>query len=79
MGISTREAAKRLGIPYSTLAKAVWDERVPAPARGPGGAFYWELVDLERASWALLGRAYKAAIEDAAGNITSAVKAALGR
>ena len=53
---STRQAAKRLGISTSRLARAVWDERFQAPTKGPGGAFIWTEADLRRASWALLGR-----------------------
>jgi hypothetical protein len=52
---STRQAAKRLGISNSRLARAIWDERFLAPTKGPGGAFIWTEADLQRASWALLG------------------------
>lgn len=55
---STREAAKRIGIRPDTLQKAVWLGRVQAPTKGPGGAFLWALEDMQRASWALLRRAY---------------------
>ena len=53
---STRQAAKRLGISNSRLARAIWDERFQAPTKGPGGAFIWTEADLRRASWALLRR-----------------------
>ena len=52
---NTRQAAKRLGISVSRLARAIWDERFQAPTKGPGGAFIWTDDDLRRASWALLG------------------------
>ena len=52
----TRMVAKFLGISPSRLARAVWDERFEAPAKGPGGAFLWTEQDIRRASWALLRR-----------------------
>ena len=54
--ISTVQAASVLGIRPGTLAKAVWDGRVSAPAKGPGGAYHWTIHDIERASLRLLGR-----------------------
>jgi hypothetical protein len=56
MMIGTKQAAAILGLPPGTLAKAVWDGRVAAPAKAPGGAYVWTLDDLRRASWALLHR-----------------------
>jgi len=53
---STRMVAKILGISPSRLARAVWDERIEAPAKGPGGAFLWDEASIRRASWALLRR-----------------------
>ena len=53
--MSTREVARALGLNPSRLARAVWAGRIEAPARGPGGAFYWTEADIRRASWALLG------------------------
>jgi hypothetical protein len=47
---STRDVARLLGIGTSRLSKAVWDGRVPAPEKGPGGAYFWSDADLERAS-----------------------------
>jgi len=61
MGRSTRQAAAALGLPVSTLAKAVWDGRVPAPAKTPSGAYSWQTVDLERASWVMFRRPFEAA------------------
>jgi len=55
---STRQVACMLGVNTSRLQRAVWAGRVQAPAKGPGGAFLWTLSDLQRASWALLHRAY---------------------
>jgi len=56
MGVSTKEAARVLGVPLTTLAKAVWLGRVHSPAKGPGGAYHWTRDDLVRAGWALLKR-----------------------
>ena len=56
MGASTKEAARILGVPLTTLAKAVWLERVHSPAKGPGGAYHWTRDDLIGAGWALLKR-----------------------
>ena len=52
----TRQVAEVLGVSPSRLSRAVWDQRFPAPAKGPGGAYLWMEADIRRASWALLGR-----------------------
>ena len=54
--IGTKQAAAILGVRPGTLTRAVWEGRVPQPAKGPGGAFVWSEDDLGRAAWALLGR-----------------------
>ena len=48
---STRDVARLLGIGTSRLSRAVWDGRLPAPEKGPGGAYFWNDADVERASW----------------------------
>ena len=53
---STRDVARLLGISVSRLARAVWEGRVNAPMKGPGGAYLWTRPDIERASWALRHR-----------------------
>ena len=53
---STREVAHLLGIPPGRLAKALWDGRVEAPAKGPGGAYLWTDRDIEHASWIIRHR-----------------------
>lgn len=53
---NTREVARVLGVSTSKLSRAVWDGRVDAPMRGPGGAFLWDLESIQRASWQLLGK-----------------------
>lgn len=53
--LSTVEAAFVLNLRPGTLARAVWDGRVGAPAKGPGGAYHWSRDDLVRASWRLYG------------------------
>ena len=57
--IGTKQAAAMLGVRPGTLTRAVWDERMPQPAKGPGGAFLWSEDDVRRASWVLLGRDLK--------------------
>lgn len=52
--LSSRQAAHRLGVKVGTLARAVWDGRIPEPTRSPSGAFLWEEEDLRRAAWCLL-------------------------
>jgi hypothetical protein len=54
--IGTKQAAAILGLRPGALTKAVWDDRIPPPVKGPGGAFVWTDADLRRAAWALLGR-----------------------
>ncbi|MCG3180936.1 MAG: hypothetical protein BIFFINMI_03301 [Phycisphaerae bacterium] len=54
--IGTRQAAAILGVRPSTLSKAVWDNRLAPPTRGPGGAYIWTEADLRRAAWVLLKR-----------------------
>jgi hypothetical protein len=53
---STRDVARLLGIGVSRLARAVWEGRVAAPLKGPGGAYLWTRRDIERASWVLRHR-----------------------
>ncbi len=48
---STREVARLLGIGTSRLSRAVWDQRLPAPEKGPGGAYLWSDKDVSTASW----------------------------
>ena len=54
--LSTREAARRLGVNPTTLSKAVWAGRVDEPARGPGNARLWTVEDLQKAAWVLRGK-----------------------
>ena len=54
--IGTKQAAAMLGVRPGTLTRAVWDGRIPQPAKGPGGAFMWTEDDLKKACWVLLGR-----------------------
>jgi len=55
----TRDAAKILGVSVAKLQRAIWNERLDPPEKGPGGAFLWTLGDLERASWQLLNHSLK--------------------
>lgn len=61
---STKEVAERLGVRVARLSRAIYEDRVDAPARGPGGRFLWTEADVERASWQLLGRAPEAVRHD---------------
>ena len=54
---STKEAAHVLGISPGYLSRALWEEKVTPPERGPGGVYLWTTADINRASWQLLGRA----------------------
>lgn len=53
---STLQVSRLLGLNPSRLARAVWIGRIAAPARGPGGAFYWTPKNIQQASWVLRGR-----------------------
>ena len=53
---STRDVARMLGLNPSRLARAIWDGRLAAPAKAPGGAYLWTPQDIERASWLLRRR-----------------------
>jgi len=44
----------------AALSRAIWDGRLDPPAKGPSGNFLWRLSDIERASWALLHKAFEA-------------------
>lgn len=63
--VNTREAAKLLGLPVSKVQRALWNEKFQLPLRGPSGCFLWTQDDLNRASWALLHRSFKAVLFEA--------------
>lgn len=48
--LGTRQVASLLGIRPSALNQAVWDNRVPAPSKGPGDAYWWTEEDVRRAA-----------------------------
>ena len=50
---STREAATAIGMTPNALNRAIWEGRITAPEKGPGGAYLWTERDIERASWVL--------------------------
>jgi hypothetical protein len=56
---STRQVAGLLNLKPDTLQKAIWQNRVKPPMKGPSGQYLWMLSDIERASWALLHKAYE--------------------
>lgn len=55
----TKNVAEKLGLKPQTLNMAIWQGRVTPPAKGPAGNFLWTDEDINRASWALLHRAYE--------------------
>lgn len=59
---STRQVEKLLGV--NNIAILIHRGKVEAPEKGPGGAFFWTVEDLERASWALLHRPYEPVEEE---------------
>jgi len=54
--IGTKQAAAMLGVRPGTLTRAIWEGRIPPPTKGPGGAYVWSRLDIERASWVLRRR-----------------------
>ena len=50
MQIGTRELARLLGIRPENLTRAVWNLRIPAPVKGPGGCYLWNVEDIRRAA-----------------------------
>ena len=63
---STREVATILKVNPSRLSRAVWDGRVDPPQKSPSGNFLWTYEDINRASWALLHKAFEPADAEAA-------------
>ena len=53
--IGTKEAAAILGVQPGRLVKAIWENRITQPTKGPGGNFIWSKANLRQASWVLLG------------------------
>ena len=56
---STRDVAKELGVRGDILQKAIWLEKIDKPEKGPGGAFFWTIDNMKRASWVLCKKAYE--------------------
>ena len=59
MVIGTKQVAKMLGVSVTKLQRALWDERLSPPTKGPGGVFLWTIEDVNRASWVLLRQAFE--------------------
>jgi len=54
--LSTVQVARLLGVKPGRLGGAVWNGRLPRPAKVHSGAFLWQEIDTRRACWALLHR-----------------------
>ena len=52
----TKQVAKILGVGPHVLTRAIWEDRVDPPNKGPGGAFCWTKEDIIRAGWVLFRR-----------------------
>ena len=57
--MSTKQVAKRLGIPVGRLERCLFDGRFEPPPKSPSGNFLWTQDDLLRAAWQLLGHGLK--------------------
>ena len=51
--LGTKQVARLLNVNISSLTRAVWEDRITAPSKGPGGAFLWGPEDIQRASWVM--------------------------
>ena len=47
---STKEVAEILGIKPQRLQAGIWNNRIPAPAKGPGDNYLWKVDDIEIAT-----------------------------
>jgi len=56
---STKQVAEKLGVRPQTLTTAIWNNRLDPPQKSPSGSYLWTDWDIQRASWALLKRAYE--------------------
>lgn len=57
--LSTRQAAKALGIRPDALSRAVWIGKVDAPPKSPAGDYMWYAASINSASWILRHKAYE--------------------
>jgi hypothetical protein len=53
MPLTTREAARTLGISYAKLWSLIRTDRLSAPPKNSSGDYLWQPADLERARVAL--------------------------
>ena len=53
---STREVAALFKCTPGNLIRAIYENRLDPPQRGPGGCYLWQRDDIIRASWQLRGR-----------------------
>jgi len=57
--ISTKQAARVLGVSPGKLQQDLWHERMtPPPDKSPSGGYLWGNADIERYSWQVLRRPY---------------------
>ncbi len=63
---STRQVGDLLGVSSGRLIRAVWLKRIPAPEKGPGGAYLWREDDLRRACSYFLHRPLETVLSERA-------------
>jgi hypothetical protein len=56
---STKQVAKILGVRPDKLSRAVWIGQIDTPEKSPSGDYLWSELNIQRASWVLLHRAYE--------------------
>jgi len=50
---NTQTAGRILGIDPNKLHRAVWDNKLKAPAKSPSNTYMWTRADIERAAFVL--------------------------
>lgn len=56
---TTKTVSAELGVSYSRLARLLWLNEIDVPERGPGGCYLWDDDAINKASWQILGHAYR--------------------
>ena len=71
--LSTMQVSRILKVTPSRLSRAVWDGRIEAPEKTPSGDFMWTPEDIDRASRALLHRAFRGLVASPTPVATNAI------